>query len=49
MPKDLEFESILELARSAYEEKTGDELNHETPVNYATFSNVAGWRLGNPV
>jgi len=34
----------FELARSAYEEKTGDVFNHVAPVNYETFNNAAGWR-----
>jgi hypothetical protein len=43
MPKDLEFESLLYLARDAYEKKTGDELDHQSPVSFESFSNAAGW------
>lgn len=43
MPEDLEFEAILSLAEQAYERKTGDELEHVSPVSYETFANAAGW------
>ena len=44
MPKDVEFEAVLELASAASERKTGTELDHSTPVSYETFANAAGWR-----
>lgn len=43
MPKDMEFEAMLSVGPSAYERKTGQELDHATPVSYETFSNQAGW------
>jgi hypothetical protein len=45
MPKDAEFESLLYVASTAYERKTGlewDDLD-DTEVSYETFSNEAGW------
>jgi hypothetical protein len=43
-PEDLEFEALLELAASAHELKTGEEVGYfETDVSYETFSNAAGW------
>jgi predicted DNA-binding WGR domain protein len=43
MPKDMEFEAILSVGPSAHERKTGQELDHVTPLSYETFSNRAGW------
>ncbi len=43
MPKDMEFEALLSVAPLAYERATGEELAHDTPVSYETFSNTAGW------
>jgi predicted DNA-binding WGR domain protein len=43
MPKDMEFECLLNLAGSAYQKKTGKELEHSAPVSYETFSNAPGW------
>jgi predicted DNA-binding WGR domain protein len=43
MPKDMEFESLLSVARSAYERKTGKELDYATSLSYETFSNREGW------
>lgn len=43
MPKDLEFESLLSLAATAFERKTGEEFDHVTSVNYETYGNRAGW------
>jgi hypothetical protein len=49
MPKNEEFESLLYVASTAYERKTGlewDDLD-DTAVSYETFSNEAGWpKLG---
>ncbi len=43
MPEDMEFESILSLAGSAYEAKTGKEFDYNAPTDYETFSNKPGW------
>lgn len=43
MPKDMEFESLLYLAGSAYERKTGAEFDYEPTVSYETFANESGW------
>lgn len=42
-PDDLEFEDLLGVGRSAYERKTGEELDYETGCSYETGSNRAGW------
>jgi hypothetical protein len=44
MPKDMEFESLLSLAGAAYEQKTGEEWDHESPVSFESFSNAEGWK-----
>jgi hypothetical protein len=43
MPKDLEFEAILMVARLAYQRRTGEEFDYQPKVSYETFSNKAGW------
>ena len=43
MPKNKEFEPLLELASTAYERKTGDEMEFIPSVDYETFSNEEGW------
>jgi hypothetical protein len=46
MPKDIEFESILYVARTAYERKTGnsgDAVRDRTDLSYETGSNREGW------
>ncbi len=43
-PKELEFESLLYVAPSAYKRKTGKEYNHVTQLSYETYSNKAGWK-----
>lgn len=43
MPKDMDFEVLLEIAPRAYEEKTGTTLQPTTRVSYETWSNQAGW------
>jgi predicted DNA-binding WGR domain protein len=43
MPKDMEFESLLAVAESAYERKTGKEFDHFPLLSYESFSNQAGW------
>ena len=42
-PKDLEFESLLNLAADAYERKTGEDFDYESGCSYESFSNVRGW------
>lgn len=42
-PKDMEFESLLSVAREAYESKTGGEFDHTSPLSYETYSNRKGW------
>lgn len=44
MPKAMEFESLLGLARDAYELKTGEEFEYNTGCSYESFSNHDGWR-----
>lgn len=48
MLKDMEFESLLYLARTAWETKTGEEPDFVTDVSYETFSNEAGWPPADP-
>jgi hypothetical protein len=45
MPKDQEFESLLYVASSAYERKTGldDDGSLDSPVSFETFANLEGW------
>lgn len=43
MPSDLEFEALLSLAPTAYEKKTGQELDQSTGCSFESFSNAAGW------
>jgi hypothetical protein len=44
MPKDMEFESLLGLASSAYEQKTGEEFEYSTGCSFESFSNRGGWQ-----
>jgi hypothetical protein len=44
MPKDEEFEVLLDLSDIAYELKTKKELDYSTGCDYETFSNKEGWR-----
>lgn len=44
MPKDMEFESLLGLASTAYELKTGEDFEYSTGCSYESFSNPAGWK-----
>ena len=44
MPKDMDFEALLYLPEKAHQEKTGDELEHETPLSFESFSNTDGWK-----
>jgi hypothetical protein len=43
-PNDLEFESLLYIADTAYERKTGRNLEHSTKYSYETYSNQSGWK-----
>jgi hypothetical protein len=43
MPRGLEFEALLSLPRVAFEQKTGEEYEHISPVSYESFQNTAGW------
>jgi hypothetical protein len=43
MPEDMEFESLLYVAGSAYERKTGEEFDFDPPVSFETFMNETGW------
>lgn len=43
MPKDMEFEALLEIAARAYEEKTDQPYEHIPTINYETYSNLSGW------
>lgn len=44
IPKDLEFEMLLNLTDSAAEEMGLDDYLDDTTVSYETFSNKAGWK-----
>ena len=48
MLKDMEFESILYVAGTAWEAKTGTEFDPDTDVSYETWSNEAGWPPADP-
>ena len=43
MPQDLEFEALLSLPQAAFEQKTGEEYEHVSPVSYESFQNSVGW------
>ena len=44
MPKDLEFEAILYLAKKAYTLKNENtDFNFAPSVSYETYSNVLAW------
>lgn len=43
MPKDLDFEALLGLARAAYEKKTGKDFDYDTGCDYESMSNLKGW------
>jgi hypothetical protein len=42
-PKDIEFESLLNVASTAYEQKTGEEYKYSPEPSYETYSNKGGW------
>jgi hypothetical protein len=43
MPNNMEFESLIYIARRAEEKKHGHSDGIETQVSFETFSNRAGW------
>jgi hypothetical protein len=43
MPKDLTFESLLNLPSDAYTQKTGKEFEYFSMIPIETYSNKAGW------
>ena len=43
MPLKTEFESLLGIAATAYEKKTGREFDYRTGRSYETGSNLKGW------
>ncbi|WP_425388162.1 DUF4240 domain-containing protein [Ectobacillus panaciterrae] len=43
MPKDMEFESLLGVAREAYEQKNDEEFDYLPKFDYETFSNKNKW------
>lgn len=43
LPKDLELEALLYLAPTAYERRTGEELDYSTGCSFESGSNVAAW------
>jgi hypothetical protein len=44
VPQNMEFEALLYVALQAYEEKTGEEYEHVTPLSWESFSNRNGWK-----
>ncbi|WP_452226067.1 DUF4240 domain-containing protein [Lacinutrix cladophorae] len=44
MPKDLDFEPLLYLATSAYEQKMKKDFEYESGCDYETYSNINGWK-----
>lgn len=43
MPKDMEFEALINVPSKAYERKTGRKLTYITKYSYETFANKSGW------
>jgi hypothetical protein len=43
MPKNRQFEALLDLPRLAYERRTGRAYAHVPATDYETFSNRRGW------
>lgn len=43
MPKDLDFEPLLYIAKEAYELRMNKGFDYETGCNYETYSNYKGW------
>lgn len=44
MPKGYTFESLLSLAKRAFERKTNSEFKYHPTISYETFSNPKGWK-----
>ncbi len=44
MPKEMDFEPLLNIASKAYKRKTGKEFKYFPAFNYETFSNKEGWQ-----
>lgn len=44
MPKNQDFEALLEVAQSAYELKTKKTWAHISKWDYETFANARGWQ-----
>ncbi len=44
MPQNMEFEALLSLPDSAFEQKTGMSYEHVTSVSYESFQNTSGWQ-----
>lgn len=44
MPQDIEFESLLGVAREAYEQKNDEEFDYMPKFDYETYSNKGKWR-----
>ncbi len=43
MPKDVEFEALLDVARQADERQNGVSEGFDTSVSFETFANARGW------
>jgi hypothetical protein len=44
MPQEMEFEALLSLPEEAFEQKTGQEYEHASPLSYESFQNLEGWK-----
>jgi hypothetical protein len=42
-PQDMEFEALLSIPNTAYENKTGESYEHIASVSYESFQNSVGW------
>lgn len=47
MPKDMEFQALLNIAPQAYKTKTGQRFKYSTKYSYETFSNKKLWVSNN--
>jgi hypothetical protein len=43
MPKDMEFEALLWVARAAYERRAGAVFDPPLGTDFETFANRDGW------
>ena len=43
MPKDLEFEALLDIPRAAYRRRVGTDAELVPGISYETFANSNGW------